>query len=241
MSRMRGRQSGITVFEVDARDEETAAAEARRYAAQYAEDGPVQVQGYNGKRWSNLWTTYKDIDPTDVSKLVATVDQVLKAGAPQRPGEWFIARISPLREFKAVQGLAEIGISTYCPCETKFRGKAQVRRKVKTPLLMGYVFLFVPEGRGFWDIHLIDGVHSFLTGAHGQPKPVATADIERFRSRELKGKYDHTINAKDAKKETERLKANFGDLLAMGHSDGVAMIMAALAPPPDPDDLAEAA
>lgn len=226
-ARMRGRQNGVVIFEVDG-PKDQALAEARRYSAQYAEDGPVQVQSYDGRRWSLAWTTHKDIDPTDVSKMVATVDDVLKAGAPARPGEWFIARIMPGGEFKAVHGLAEIGVTSYCPCETRNRGKANNQRKVKIPLLMGYLFVFAIED-DFYGIRSIDGVHSILMGTMGQPKPVATKDVERFRGKEIKGKYDFTINAKEAQKETEALKANFADLQAQG-DDGAQTIKAALWP-----------
>lgn len=228
MSRIRGRQNGVVVFEVDARDDETAAAEARRYALQYAEDGPVVVQNYTGKRWANLWTIQREYDPTDVSALVATVDDVLNAGAPTEDGEWFILRTAPQKEFRALKGLAEIKLTSYCPCETRYRGKIAERRRVKSPLFVGYLFVYMPSGRGFWDVHLIDGVQSILLGTNNMPQPVAASEVERFRKRERDGKFDHTLNAKEAKKETERLKANFADLQSMGPENATAFIMAVL-------------
>lgn len=48
--RIRGKQDGEVVFEVDG-PIASADREAKRYAAQYAEDGPVSLERHNGKRW----------------------------------------------------------------------------------------------------------------------------------------------------------------------------------------------
>lgn len=51
MTRIRGRQNGMTVFEVDAPEPGRAEAIASVYAAQYSIDGPLEIQHHSGGRW----------------------------------------------------------------------------------------------------------------------------------------------------------------------------------------------
>lgn len=51
MTRIRGRQNGMTVFEVDAEENGRAETIASVYAAQYSIDGPLEIQHHSGGRW----------------------------------------------------------------------------------------------------------------------------------------------------------------------------------------------
>ena len=51
MTRLRGRQKGMTVFSVESDSADRAEREAARYAAQYAQDGDVEIQHHISGRW----------------------------------------------------------------------------------------------------------------------------------------------------------------------------------------------
>lgn len=51
MTRLRGRQDGMTVFSVESDNTDHAEREAARYAAQYAQDGDVEIQHHISGRW----------------------------------------------------------------------------------------------------------------------------------------------------------------------------------------------
>lgn len=175
----------------------------------------------------------------DVTKhdfIAAAAD--IKRAVPTPESAWFIARVNPRCELRVLAGLMEREIPAYTPCETRFRGRAERKRKVQSPLLVGYVFFLLTPQHSFWEVRRIDGVHSVLLGLNGDPHVVKHSDIARFAEVEAAGKYDHTRNAREAKAETEKLKANFADIQSLGHDMGVAVLMSALFPEPELDEAA---
>lgn len=170
-------------------------------------------------------------------KFEATVADVLRAG-PEMGAQWFVIRTNPRCEFRALRGLEEIGLLAYAPCETKHRGRGAARRAVQYPLLVSYIFVHLAEGRSFWEARRIDGVEAFLMGANGHPEPIPHRFIARFAKAEREGRYDRTINAKEAKREVDRLRMNLGDLQALGPAEATARIMSILDEPEEWDEAA---
>lgn len=162
--------------------------------------------------------------------FAVTADDIARLG-PGTESEWFVAHTNPRAEYRALAGLREIGIPAYTPSETRWRGRGPTRRAVQSPVLMGYVFFLLREGRSFWEVRRIDGVHDVLFGLNGKPGAIPHRDVARLARKEADGKFDHTRNAKEARKETERLKANLGDLQALGWKAASDLLMEALDPP----------
>lgn len=175
----------------------------------------------------------------DVTKhdFIAAAEDIARA-VPAPESQWFIARTNPRCELRVLSGLMERDIPAYTPCETRFRGRAEKKRSVQSPLLVGYVFFLLTPQHSFWEVRRVDGVHSVLLGLNGQPEVVRHSEIARFAKKEADGKFDHTRNAREAKAETEKLKANFADIQALGHSMGVAVLMSALFPEPEMEEAA---
>lgn len=153
-------------------------------------------------------------------------------------GQWFIARTKPRCEFRAIEGLAEIGVTAYAPAETRFRGRGAARKAVQYPLLASYVFFILTPQDSFYNVRRIDGVSSILLGGDGSPEAVSHREVSRFARKEIDGKFDHTRNAPEAKKETQRIKMNLGDLQALGRKTATDMVMAILDGVPDQMDEA---
>lgn len=169
--------------------------------------------------------------------FIAAAEDIVRA-VPTPESAWFIARVNPRAESRVLAGLMEHDIIAYTPHETRFRGRAEKKRPVQSPLLVGYVFFLLTPQHSFWEVRRIDGVHSILKGLNGEPQAVQHSDIARFAKKEADGKFDHTRNAKEAKRETEKLKANFADIQALGLEIGAAVLMSALFPEPEMDEAA---
>jgi hypothetical protein len=175
-------------------------------------------------------------DLTRYDFIVTPAD--LARASPHAEARWYVARTNPNCEFRAMIGLSDRSIPTYAPCEIRYRGKGAARRKVRHPILVGYVFVHLEAGRSFWEVRRVDGVAEMLYGQNGEPAPVPHGEVARFAKREDDGKYDHTRDARAAKREVAKLKANLADLQAMGWEVGADLVMAILDPPVTYDEAA---
>lgn len=110
---------------------------------------------------------------------------------PQERQAWFVVRTNPRCEKKAVTGLQERGFSTYMPVETKWRRNGRERKRVETPLMVGYLFAALEPGQSIYDLRRTDGVHS-VVGINGAPLEVDPWDIFHFAMDEVAGAYDKT-------------------------------------------------
>lgn len=176
----------------------------------------------------------------DVTKhdFIAAAEDIARA-VPTPDTAWFIARVNPRAESRVLAGLMEHDIIAYTPHETRYaRARAGKRHAVQSPLLIGYAFFLLTPQHSFWEVRRIDGVHSILKGLNGEPQAIPHSEIARFAKKEADGKFDHTRNAKVAKLETEKLKANFADIQALGLDMGAAVIMSALFPDSELDEAA---
>lgn len=158
--------------------------------------------------------------------------------SPHAEARWYIARTNPNCEFRAMIGLSDRAIPTYAPCEIRYRGRGAARRKVRHPILVGYVFVLLEPGRSFWEIRRVDGIAEMLYGQNGDPAPVPHGEVSRFAKKEADGKFDHTRDAKAAKQEVAKLKANLADLQAMGWEAAADLVMSILDPPITYDEAA---
>lgn len=143
-------------------------------------------------------------------------------------GQWFIARTKPRCEFRAIKGMEGVGITAYAPVETHFRGRGAARRAVQYPLLASYAFFLLTPKDSFYNVRRINGVSSILLGGDGSPEAVSHREVSRFARKEVDGRFDHTRNATEAKRETQQIKMNLGDLQAMGRKTATDMLMAIL-------------
>jgi len=166
-----------------------------------------------------------DVTRSDFTVTAADLDRAQPAAQPQ----WFIGRVNPKCEARSMAGFRALGIPAYYPQETLWRGRGQTRRKVQRPVLVGYVFFQLEAGRSFWEVRRIDGIKAVVFGQNGAPAPVSAIEVERFRGKEAAGRYDFTRDAKEARAETQKIKAKLGDLQAMGEM-AITAIMSALQP-----------
>jgi len=58
---------------------------------------------------------------------------------------WFALYTKPRSEFKAEQQLTGVGIDNYLPTITRLKQWSDRRKKITTPLLNGYIFIFANE------------------------------------------------------------------------------------------------
>ena len=130
---------------------------------------------------------------TDISRLHASVDDVLKAGTASEPMTWYIARVEPRGERKALNGLIECGISAYLPCEVRWMRHARKKERLALAMFPGYLFVGITARQSLYDVRSVDGVF----GVVGQtvPLPLTQAGIRwlvALRSSELAGDFDRT-------------------------------------------------
>jgi transcription antitermination factor NusG len=58
---------------------------------------------------------------------------------------WFAPYTKPRSEFKAEQQLKSVGIENYLPTITRLKQWSDRKKKITTPLLRGYIFIFSNE------------------------------------------------------------------------------------------------
>jgi transcription antitermination factor NusG len=58
---------------------------------------------------------------------------------------WFALYTKPRSEFKAEQQLKSVGIENYLPTITRLKQWSDRKKKITTPLLRGYIFIFSNE------------------------------------------------------------------------------------------------
>lgn len=158
--------------------------------------------------------------------FTVTAADIARVG-PNADTRWYIGMVNPKCEARAKAGFDALRIPAYYPQETRYRGRGAARRKVNLPILVGYVFFQLQPGRSFWEVRRIDGIKAVVFGQNGAPAPVTHTEVARFARKEAEGRYDHTRDAKEARIETEKLKANLADLQAMGEA-GLQLVVAAL-------------
>lgn len=158
--------------------------------------------------------------------FTVTAADIARVG-PDADTRWYIGRVNPKCEARAKAGFDALRIPAYYPQETRYRGRGATRRRVNLPILVGYVFFQLQPERSFWEVRRIDGIKAVVFGQNGTPAPVAHTEVARFARKEAEGRYDHTRDAKEARIETEKLKANLADLQVMGEA-GLQLVVAAL-------------
>lgn len=158
--------------------------------------------------------------------FVVTAADLARVG-PDAETRWYIGRVNPKCEARAKAGFDALRIPAYYPQETRYRGRGATRRKVNKPILVGYMFFQLKPGRSFWEVRRIDGVKAVVFGQNDAPAPVPHDEVARFARWEAEGRFDYTRDAKLARMETGKLKANLAELQAMGPG-GVTRILAAL-------------
>lgn len=104
---------------------------------------------------------------------------------------WFVVRTNPRCETRAVKGLQERGFSTYLPVETKWRRSGRDRKRVDSPLMVGYLFAALAPGQSIYDVRRTDGVHS-VVGVNGTPIAVDPWQVLRYAAAEVAGAFDTT-------------------------------------------------
>jgi hypothetical protein len=58
---------------------------------------------------------------------------------------WFALYTKPRSEFKAEQQLNAVGVENYLPTVTRLKQWSDRKKKITTPLLNGYIFIFSNE------------------------------------------------------------------------------------------------
>lgn len=113
---------------------------------------------------------------------------------------WFVIKTNPRCERRAEDGLRAAGFQVYMPMASRLirRRNQKARQRVYQPLLTGYLFVGLDEGTpGFYDLRLVDGVHSVLgrqqsdeRGAANRYIPVGDHIVAEFRRLQGEGKFD---------------------------------------------------
>lgn len=131
---------------------------------------------------------------TDISRFHVTVDDLLGGGTASEPMTWYIARVEPRGERKALGGLIEAHISAYLPCEVRWRRHARKKERSAFALFPGYLFVGITPRQSLYDVRSVDGVYGIV----GQTTPLpltasGMAWLNNLRADELKGEFDRTL------------------------------------------------
>ncbi len=103
----------------------------------------------------------------------------------------FVIRAQTRREKAVVASLAELGISGYCPLETRLATHARRTRRETYALFPGYLFAdFTPDD--FYPVGLIEGVMEIIGKMRSTPT-IDPLQIDALRAAEAAGAFDRTI------------------------------------------------
>ena len=109
---------------------------------------------------------------------------------------WFVIYTRPNFEIKVAEGIANLGIQSYCPTYTLVKKYSDRTKKVQKPLLPSYVLVQL-EDKNRPKVFAIRGVVRYLFWL-GKPAEVREEEIKLLR-RNLKGNYDEALISKLAK------------------------------------------
>lgn len=92
---------------------------------------------------------------------------------------WFALYTKPRSEFKAADQLTEIGVDFYLPTITKVKQWSDRKKKVKEPVLSGYILIFATE------IERIASLEQFsivrCVTEKGKPAKIPEWQVENFK------------------------------------------------------------
>lgn len=130
---------------------------------------------------------------------------------------WFAIRTRSLCEHKVVVGLRERGFDAYLPAEADWkRNKAGGRERRERPLIPGYVFVGVGEGKSLYFAMQVESAIG-VVGWDGRAREIDPRFVYGLRSRQAAGEFDHTASKRDAFRKDMKakvlLKGPYQDLI----------------------------
>ena len=109
---------------------------------------------------------------------------------------WFVIYTRPNFEIKVAEGIANLGIQSYCPTYTLVKKYSDRTKKVQKPLLPSYVLVQL-EDKNRPKVFAIRGVVRYLFWL-GKPAEVREEEIKLLK-KNLKGNYEDALISKLAK------------------------------------------
>lgn len=127
---------------------------------------------------------------------------------------WYAFRVSPQKEFAAVDVLKRRGVSATVPYEVKFlRSRQSNKKKVEKayPLLVGYVLADLPGPWAIWEVMRLSDLVKSVVGFAGAPAVLNQCQVERM----LKQSGQQIANVRSA--NTRRSLARGDQAILNGH------------------------
>lgn len=94
--------------------------------------------------------------------------------------KWYVARVRPQREDRAVEELLDLGFRAFHPTYSRRVGKGRTRRDETRPIIPGYAFVqFDVRQRGWERCYAAKSIFGLL-GSDYRPMPVPEAAIVRY-------------------------------------------------------------
>lgn len=93
---------------------------------------------------------------------------------------WYAIYTKSRAEKKVVEALDELGIKSYLPLKTVERQWKDRRKKIETPIIASYVFVYIDLNAQRKDLYEIQGFVSFVSEKRA-PKPIPEHEIEMMR------------------------------------------------------------
>ena len=101
--------------------------------------------------------------------------------------KWFVVYVRPQHELKVAQQLSYLGITNYCPTITLIKKYSDRKKKVKKPLLSGYLMIHLEENQRN-KVFICPGIIRFLFFL-GKPAVVQVSEINLMKHH-LNGLYN---------------------------------------------------
>jgi transcription antitermination factor NusG len=127
----------------------------------------------------------------------------------QPAGAWYVVYASVRKEKQAECSLREAGYDAFMPHITQWAKSGRRKYKAQVPLFGRYLFVFVPDAKGFYCVNQCDGVERVI-GIAGLPSPIPTKWVHGLRQQQLLGDFDKTIERQDPMAPGTAVKVTVG-------------------------------
>lgn len=94
--------------------------------------------------------------------------------------KWYAIYTKSRAEKKVVEALNKKGIKSYLPIRIVERQWKDRRKKIESPIIASYVFVYIDLKNQRHDLYEIQGFVSFVSEKHA-PKPIPDIEIETMR------------------------------------------------------------